>query len=49
MERYVKIDPPREPFRRVPDHVVSMVNFYPMEAFLRGVCEYTVFVSIKDL
>ncbi len=32
-----KIDPAREPFEHVPDHVVSMVNFYRMEALLRGV------------
>ena len=32
-----KIDPAREPFGHVPDHVVSMVNFYRMEALLRGV------------
>jgi putative selenate reductase len=32
-----RIDPAREPFAHVPDHVVSMVNFYRMEALLRGV------------
>lgn len=32
-----KIDPAREPFEHIPDHVVSMVNFYRMEALLRGV------------
>ncbi len=31
-----KIDPAREPFGHMPDHVVSMVNFYRMEALLRG-------------
>jgi hypothetical protein len=32
-----KIDPAREPFGHVPDHVVSMVNLYRMEALLYGV------------
>jgi putative selenate reductase len=32
-----QVDPAREPFGHVPDHVVSMVNFYRMEALLRGV------------
>lgn len=32
-----KIDPAREPFGHAPDHVVSMGNFYRMEALLRGV------------
>ncbi|HEY6286416.1 MAG TPA: hypothetical protein VIX20_12185 [Ktedonobacteraceae bacterium] len=31
------IQPAREPFGHVPDHVVSMVNYYRMEALLRGV------------
>ncbi len=32
-----KIDPARKPFGHVPDHIVSMVNFYRMDALLRGV------------
>ena len=32
-----RVDPAREPFGHVPDHVVSMVNYYRMEALLRGV------------
>ena len=32
-----QVDPAREPFGHVPDHVISMVNFYRMEALLRGV------------
>ncbi len=32
-----KIDPAREPFGHVRDHVVSMVNFYRMKALLGGV------------
>ena len=31
------IQPAREPFGYVPDHVVSMVNYYRMEALLCGV------------
>lgn len=30
-------DPAREPFTHQPDHVVAMVNYYRMEALLRGV------------
>ena len=30
-------DPARAPYRHAPDHVVPMVNFYRMEALLRGV------------
>ncbi|MGZ6367237.1 MAG: glutamate synthase [Ktedonobacteraceae bacterium] len=32
-----KIDPARKPFGHVPDHIVSMVNFYRMDTLLRGV------------
>ena len=31
-----RVDPAREPYTHTPDHVVSMVNYYRMEALLRG-------------
>jgi putative selenate reductase len=34
-----RVDPAREPFGHTPDHVVSMVNYYRMEALLRGVLD----------
>jgi putative selenate reductase len=34
-----KVDPAREPFGHAPDHVVSMVNYYRLEALLRGVLD----------
>lgn len=32
-------DPSREPFERSPDHVVSMLNYYRMQALLKGVLD----------
>jgi putative selenate reductase len=32
-------DPAREPYGHAPDHVVSMVNYYRMEALLRGILD----------
>ncbi len=32
-----QIDPAREPYTHIPDHVVAMVNYYRMQALLRGV------------
>lgn len=34
-----KLDPAREPFSHTPDHVVPMVNYYRMEALLRGILD----------
>ena len=34
-----RVDPAREPFGHAPDHIVSMVNYYRMEALLRGVLD----------
>ncbi len=34
-----KIDPAREPFEHIPDHVVSMVNYYRLRTLLRGVLD----------
>jgi len=34
-----RVDPAREPYTHTPDHVVSMVNYYRMEALLRGVLD----------
>ncbi len=34
-----KADPAREPYSHMPDHVVPMVNYYRMEALLRGVLD----------
>ncbi|HEU5378397.1 MAG TPA: 4Fe-4S dicluster domain-containing protein [Ktedonobacteraceae bacterium] len=32
-----RLDPAREPYAHAPDHVVALVNYYRMEALLRGV------------
>lgn len=34
-----KVDPAREPYSHAPDHVVSMVNYYRMDAILRGILD----------
>ena len=36
-----QLDPAREPFTHTPDHVVSMRNYYRLEALLRGILNTT--------
>jgi ferredoxin len=35
------LDPAREPFGHVPDHVVHMINYYRLEALLRGALNFS--------